>query len=342
MSYCYLCGTSVQDKDKSEEHIIPNAIGGRIKSDRILCEIHNNQLGTINDAKFVSIFSHISKLANVKTERKVSEYFYGIHSQLGLEVQITRDEIVPKRLTFDEKTLTVYAPNNKLIDNYKKKLLSDGYVLSDITFITTFVEDEIEIFSGFNNEVFKMGFAKIAANFATENGVISKDLKFLIQDRSFKAELPVIPYIPDTTEVLKGNEDSSEHYPFHVIALHSDQNNYLYCYVELFSKFKHIVLLTDNYIGPEIHSFYIYSIEKGIELDISAYIDLYPQYARFKTSLNLCKYYKAKQIPDYLSEVERIISNSDLVQSLYALDSLKSNEYIEKYVDNNLSINSKF
>ncbi|MGF1718381.1 HNH endonuclease, partial [Photobacterium chitinilyticum] len=174
MSYCYLCGHAIKLEDKSDEHIIPNALGGRLKSDRVLCEKHNNELGTSNDAKFVSIFSHISKLTPIKAERKVSNSFVGIHVLTGISVTITGNKITPSYLSFNEEDLVLYAPNKKMVENYKKKLQKDGYNLKDITIITEFDRDDVEIYSGFDNEIFKLGFAKIAANFATEKGIDSK------------------------------------------------------------------------------------------------------------------------------------------------------------------------
>lgn len=342
MSYCYLCGNAIPEKEKSIEHIIPNAIGGKLKSDSVLCESHNNKLGSINDAKFVAIFSHITKLASVQTEREVQESFYGIHSKLNLEVKISKEKTVPKRLFFDKETLTLYAPNKKSISNYKNKLIKDGYDLKNISFVTEFDKDDIEVFSGFDNDTFRLGFAKIAANFATYKKIVSDDINLVAVNGEFKKELPVLPHIPAVTELLKGDESATDSYPFHVIALHSDQNGYLYCYIELFSKFKHYVLLTDSYTGDEIHEFYIYSIGNKTELTISQYLNLYPNYARFSVGLQLDKYYKAKQIPDYLAETRQMMQDSNAVEMLYAIDSKISNEYIEQFVDDNMTITSKF
>ena len=45
MSRCYLCGTLLNESNRSVEHIIPNAIGGHLKSKNLLCKDCNSNTG---------------------------------------------------------------------------------------------------------------------------------------------------------------------------------------------------------------------------------------------------------------------------------------------------------
>ncbi|WP_422865691.1 HNH endonuclease [Brachyspira hyodysenteriae] len=54
----------------SEEHIIPNALGGKYKSSKICCKKCNNDVLSEIDAKFSNIFSYIiHKIPNFKREK---------------------------------------------------------------------------------------------------------------------------------------------------------------------------------------------------------------------------------------------------------------------------------
>ena len=44
MPNCYKCTDEINDENVSTEHIIPNAVGGRLKSKELLCNICNSDL----------------------------------------------------------------------------------------------------------------------------------------------------------------------------------------------------------------------------------------------------------------------------------------------------------
>ena len=43
--YCYICDEELTDTNNSDEHIILNAIGGHLHSNKLLCKRCNNTLG---------------------------------------------------------------------------------------------------------------------------------------------------------------------------------------------------------------------------------------------------------------------------------------------------------
>ena len=69
MFVCYLCRTPLNEMNKSEEHIIPNAIGGKLKSTNILCDECNNKLGKEIDESFNKIFSPFTKRIDMVRDR---------------------------------------------------------------------------------------------------------------------------------------------------------------------------------------------------------------------------------------------------------------------------------
>ena len=51
MSKCYLCGMLLSESNRSLEHIIPNAIGGHLKSKDLICKNCNSNTGQKIDAE---------------------------------------------------------------------------------------------------------------------------------------------------------------------------------------------------------------------------------------------------------------------------------------------------
>ena len=47
MDKCYLCGKKIEKNKTKQEHIIPNAVGGKLTSKSILCSDCNNNLSDI-------------------------------------------------------------------------------------------------------------------------------------------------------------------------------------------------------------------------------------------------------------------------------------------------------
>ena len=66
---CALCGGLFEQLNGDEEHIIPNAIGGKKKVGGFLCRKCNNDTGTEWDAALARQLNPISNLLNIKRER---------------------------------------------------------------------------------------------------------------------------------------------------------------------------------------------------------------------------------------------------------------------------------
>ena len=63
--YCYICGEELTKSNESEEHIIPNAIGGKLKSNKLICKKCNNQLGNDIDYKLTKQLDFFSNFLNI-------------------------------------------------------------------------------------------------------------------------------------------------------------------------------------------------------------------------------------------------------------------------------------
>ena len=74
MSKCYLCGEKLTDNNKSLEHIIPNALGGKLKAKEILCRACNNAMADI-DSNLVKFFDFANVMVNPKRDRNNTRQF---------------------------------------------------------------------------------------------------------------------------------------------------------------------------------------------------------------------------------------------------------------------------
>ena len=66
---CVLCGASIDVSNDTEEHIIPNAIGGRRKVTGFICKPCNDTTGNSWDAALAKEAQSLCLLLQVKRER---------------------------------------------------------------------------------------------------------------------------------------------------------------------------------------------------------------------------------------------------------------------------------
>ena len=69
MLKCYVCNEEIKPENKSLEHILPNCIGGKLKSENLICGICNSELGSGIDRHLCDEMLTISNLLNIKRER---------------------------------------------------------------------------------------------------------------------------------------------------------------------------------------------------------------------------------------------------------------------------------
>ena len=70
MNKCCLCCQPLTDENRSDEHIIPNAIGGILIDKNIYCKTCNNKYGAKEDKAFTDIFNALMAELNIRRARK--------------------------------------------------------------------------------------------------------------------------------------------------------------------------------------------------------------------------------------------------------------------------------
>jgi len=128
---CYLCKIELDNKNKSLEHIIPNALGGKLKSKHILCESCNKNLSKI-DSDLCNNLSIFTTYVNPKTDRptkfQVKAIMDGkeviLRSQMNLSTpfkpQISKDENGRTRIDIEACFMRDSKEEKEFIKNFHK------------------------------------------------------------------------------------------------------------------------------------------------------------------------------------------------------------------------------
>lgn len=65
----WLCEAELTDDNQSKEHIIPNGIGGRLKSNKLLCKTCNTRMGDSSDASLCDDLRFYVEMFQINCER---------------------------------------------------------------------------------------------------------------------------------------------------------------------------------------------------------------------------------------------------------------------------------
>ena len=231
------CGMEIDQENRSEEHIIHNAIGGILKSDSIYCKKCNSKYGSDLDKAFTEIFAPIIDGLDMNFDRKTGKTSYE---------GIMRDK--------EGNSYKTWFKNGKVIsmfdkDGKYKKWESEKY-------------EKVAYVFNLDNEFYKKGMAKIAFNFAVYSDVEMNKLNWVFdsKNKELMNKPIVIPFVPMTLfDSIIESQDTYE--LFHVLRLFN-YKNFLYACIELFSTFQVYVLLPDDFSG-EIYKEYCQVINKN-------------------------------------------------------------------------------
>ncbi len=270
------CYISDEPLDNSMEHIIPNAIGGHLKSNKLVCHNVNNKIfKPFDDAltEHLSVFD--SRQYKRDDGKKKGTVFKDENGRL---IKISNNETIPlgAKPIYDEEGRVKAIPANQL-DSYiiSQKKKNPEFNEHDFRGKIIKAKEDKKIlvyptrgsFYSFDN-IFKFkGIVKIATNFAINNNCDKKYIKgaidFLCNNDS-KGNF--FTYITDLTMIKYKYEESEVSHILHFKGCSKLKK--LYCYIELFNLHQMVVVLNDNYEGTDIEpSNYIWNLDLGERID---------------------------------------------------------------------------
>lgn len=306
MRKCIVCNETMYRKNESkpynfkncfrhEEHIIQNALGGRLKSYEVLCESCGGKVNDTIDSDFIKLFSlytaGLNDLIERDREMESSVKSKGYHKRLDIDISYSDGKLIPIKPKFEydplENKLYVYA-FERIMEDYVKKAVSDtqkktGLTDFEVVRCMSFEpSEEIELFFSkgninFNSQLAK-GLTKIAVEYAYKEGVDRAELLHHIDEvnKTFRECKLIYMFMPPTQllYILDYFRDLlDENFPNHALMLYTidygPMKRYLYCYIELFGTFQYYVTLSDNYKGERLNTSFAQRLQSKVKVEIN-------------------------------------------------------------------------
>jgi len=274
--HCYSCGRLLCEENISIEHVIPMAIGGRLKTKELLCRSCNSMFGDSIDADLCKQLAVIAGTLNIKRESGNNPIIKNVRSESGelYHLQNGRNPIaVVPEIEIDEKENIIHIGANdekqikSIIAGLKRKYptLDDKSLESKMIARKYFLDEALHMKLEIGGTKFMKAIIKIAVNFYIHKKYESKfiserigDLKSVEDD---SVDIARHYYSAETLQYFDVDEVSHS-----VVVIGNPISKRLFAFVELFSSCAFVVNLNDNYDGPAIKSSYTYDVLKLTEL----------------------------------------------------------------------------
>ncbi len=276
---CYVCDTEITAANETDEHIIINAAGGRLKSKKLICKNCNSVFGENIDSILAKQLNNISNILMVNRHRGKPQPIIGENQSTGekyfLDVGGKPRLYKPKidETTDGDKTnISIIARSEKelreILNGYAKKYnhfdIDEG--MKHAKLHEEYLDTPIKFQNNIGgNEVFR-AVCKCAINFYIFSKGDASQIKHLIPYiKGEKDKEVVCMHYQDKIYDLDKEECS------HVIHLVGKKEKHiLYCYVDYFNTFKYLILLNDNYQGTDIINTYFFDLinTKKIQRDV--------------------------------------------------------------------------
>lgn len=280
---CVLCGCKITSKNNSEEHVIPQAIGGRLSVWDFICKNCNDRTGWEWDAVLTQQLNPLSLFFGVTRERgEVPSQIFSSTAGERLERHVDGSFSPVKPLYQKKKTeaggteIKIMARSDAELDKILKGI-KKKYPQVNIDEVKRQVVRKREYPQGlilynlpFGGKEAGCSIIKTATSFAYSLGIsVSECYRALQYLKEDEGEAPFGYYSQD----LITNRPIGV--PLHCVAVLGDpEEKLLLAYVEYFGFRRMIVCLSDQYEGENISKVYAIDPVLGKELDVNLSLSL--------------------------------------------------------------------
>jgi hypothetical protein len=268
---CYRCEALLTDENESDEHVIPNSIGGHLVSNTLLCISCNPDLSGL-DAAVASVMNLFMVLFDPKRDRRNVPHVVARDVNRNEVSLIGPGKKASLKSPIVEKTdgvLKVRAGTKKRLRQELERLKKAGENIDIEKTLRHATIEQTEISSIFHtsNSVsardLMRGIAKISVNY------------YLHEFKAIEHAKPCIQFVLGASSqnhvFMFGSDGQQDQraFPYHWISITgSSSEKLLYSYTDFFGIIKSVVILNNCYSGPDIAVSRLHGVDGWVE-DIS-------------------------------------------------------------------------
>lgn len=278
---CVLCDVNIREDNDTEEHIIPNSIGGRKKVKGFICNTCNRKSGDSWETALAKQLNPLSLFFRISRERGVApQQVFSTSSGDSLVLKHDGSMTLPKPCyseSVDDEKINIQIQARDMKEAKKMlKGVARKYPKANVAPLL----DQAKPQSSYSPDMmhFNLSFGGSEAG----RSIIKSALAVVIDaGESVESCLPAIEYLKDeNAEACFGYYYEKDlvtnrpgGIPFHCVAVEGDASSGLVlCYIEYFGIQRVVGCLAEKYDGKSFKHSYAIDPISGLELDLT--IDL--------------------------------------------------------------------
>ncbi|MEZ4722441.1 MAG: HNH endonuclease [Flavobacteriales bacterium] len=283
---CYKCGNPLEEENSADEHVLLNAIGGKLKSKDLLCEGCNSTIGGEADAELAKQLAFFSTYFPIKRDRGKTPTLKGFKSESGKDYNMQpggrpefgRPEIEEKKVG-DEVEISASAKNEKelttILGSLKKRFpdIDLDKWKEKYEWKEDYIDETLHFESHIGGDLAFKSILKTAINFYVLKKGSFIELKSAIDSLITEERMDMVNQFYPTKKIYKKEPKEVVHL-IHLVGRKHER--VLYCFIEFFSTYSFVVKLSDDYDGKNFKETYCYNIltckelKKDVKLNFSA------------------------------------------------------------------------
>lgn len=296
---CVRCDDPVTEANNSREHVIPNSIGGRLKTKGFICAKCNNSAGEVWDSELARQINPLCLFFGIIRDRGRSPP-QAFETSAGERIRISHDgSLALDRPTYREVanddgirveiTARTKDEARKMLAGVKRKYPRTDVsgILDNISVNTSYLKGAVKLDLQFGGEIAGRSLVKAAVAFAHYNGISVENCNVA---RSYLRQIgTVVPFGYFYEDDLVQSRPKGV--PIHCVAISGNpKTGMLLGYVEYFGVVRVVVCLSDKFEGSQIDRAYAIDPMNSTELNLSVRLP-------FSTS-DIEAIYKYQKFPD--------------------------------------------
>lgn len=334
MSKCLICNEDLSESNKSDEHIIYNALGGILTSKELTCEKCNKYFGSRCEAQLAKELEIFANLLNIKRDRGDVRPIQGSTATQQYSINPGgKPSIVKPSITVKEEDgitkISIEARDREqakeVLEGLKRKYptIDVEKTLDQIQYESKYIEDFVHHNFSFGSKDFfraiaKMIFFLLKHKHSDAYFDMSNVIAFLKNEIDYKE---IYFYYPDKDIVIKPDKSV-----YHSIVIKSyPKHKLLLGFAELYNTVSLITVLSDDF-SEELQVTYVFDVINRTEVKSPTFnfpnidritLDYFfmhkiPPFERIKTKWeSFLKLVLERQEEAYSTElIERALNNS--------------------------------
>ena len=275
MTKCYICEQEITSGNTYDEHIILNSIGGKLHSKNLICRKCSPQFDAI-DSYLSKELNPLANMLNIKRDRGNPQPIQAEIVKTGKKISLApggQPVLVEPTIEISEDRFYISARHRKQMRQILQGLRRNYPELLDVESILekaieegNYLDSEVCFQTPIGGSDTFRAVCKMAMNFYIFRGGNRDFIAHLIPYLTSGGEYDCVWHFYPEDENLPDNLKDGQ--IIHSLFIKGNpKEKVLYSFIEFFSTFRFLVLLSDDYTGEDFRSTYSFDVLERVEIE---------------------------------------------------------------------------